>query len=144
MTRITTPFAFASTAADVTEGVDLTGKRVVVTGGASGIGIETARTFATLGAEVTLAVRNTVAGKEVAANIAAATRNQDVHVAQLDLADRDTIHGFVDQWTGPLDVLVNNAGIMALPELQHTADGWGTAVRDLPEAARLASVGQDA
>ena len=124
MSRITTPFTFASTAADVTAGVDLTGKRVVVTGGASGIGIETARTFATLGAEVTLAVRNTVAGKEVAADIVAATRNENVHVGHLDLADRDTIHSFVDQWTGPLDVLVNNAGIMALPDLQHTADGW--------------------
>lgn len=92
MSRITTPFTFASTAADVTEGVDLTGTRVVVTGGASGIGIETARTFATLGAEVTLAVRNTVAGKEVAANIVAATRNKNVHVGRLDLADRDTIY----------------------------------------------------
>ena len=124
MGRITTPFGFASTTADVTEGVDLAGRRVVVTGGASGIGIETAHAFATLGAEVTLAVRNTTAAKEVAADIIAATGTANVYVARLDLADRETIHSFVDRWTGPLDVLVNNAGIMALPELQRTPDGW--------------------
>ncbi|WP_043727291.1 SDR family NAD(P)-dependent oxidoreductase [Kutzneria sp. 744] len=60
MTRITTPFGFASTADDVAAGVDLAGRRAVVTGGASGIGVETARTLARAGAEVTLAVRDDV------------------------------------------------------------------------------------
>ena len=59
---ITTRFGFHSTAAEVIEGIDLRGKRAIVTGGSSGIGIETARAFASAGADVTLAVRNTTAG----------------------------------------------------------------------------------
>lgn len=124
MDRITTPFGFASTTADVTAGIDLTGKRVVITGGASGIGIETAHAFAAIGAEVTLAVRNTDAGRRAADTIKESTGNVRVHVARLDVADRGSIADFTDQWTGALDILVNNAGIMAVPELERTADGW--------------------
>ncbi|WP_134740520.1 SDR family NAD(P)-dependent oxidoreductase [Nocardioides sp. 503] len=124
MDRITTPFGFTSTTTDVTAGVDLTGRRVVVTGGASGIGIETVRAFAALGAEVTLAVRDTGAGQDVADAITRTTGNDRLAVAHLDLADRGTIHDFTASWAGPLDVLVNNAGVMALPELRRTADGW--------------------
>ena len=69
MSRITTPFNAQSTAAEVIAGVDLTGKRAVVTGGASGIGLETARALASAGAKVTLAVRNTDAGQRAAADI---------------------------------------------------------------------------
>ncbi len=61
-TLITTPFDWGSTAAEVVTGIDLTGKRAVVTGASSGIGIETARALAGAGAEVTLAVRDTAAG----------------------------------------------------------------------------------
>src|ERR1700722_4845307 len=57
MQRLTTPFGFHSTATEVAAGVDLMGKRVIVTGGAAGIGIETVRTLALAGAEITLAVR---------------------------------------------------------------------------------------
>ena len=118
MTRITTPFGFASTADEVAAGIDLTGRRAVVTGGSSGIGVETARTLAKTGAEVTLAVRDVEAGKRTAADI-----DGDVRVARLDLADRRTIADFVAAWDGPLHILVNNAGVMAMPE-QHTAEGW--------------------
>ena len=62
MARLTTAFGFDSTAAQVAQGVDLSGRRVIVTGGASGIGVETARALAGAGAEVTLAVRDTAAG----------------------------------------------------------------------------------
>ncbi|MFI6758940.1 SDR family NAD(P)-dependent oxidoreductase [Micromonospora sp. NPDC050417] len=123
MTRIETPFGFSSTAAEVAEGIDLAGRRVVVTGGASGIGVETARALAGIGAEVTLAVRNTDAGARTAMDITGTTGNKEVHVAPLDLADRSSIAAFVDNWAGPLHVLVNNAGIMASPE-QRTTDGW--------------------
>ena len=65
--RITTPFGATSTADEVIAGVDLTGRRAIVTGGASGIGVETARALAAAGAEVTLAVRDVAAGEAVAA-----------------------------------------------------------------------------
>jgi NAD(P)-dependent dehydrogenase (short-subunit alcohol dehydrogenase family) len=123
MTQITTPFGRHSTAAEVAEGIDLSGKRAIVTGAASGIGVETARALAHTGAEVTLAVRNTDAGAQTAADITATTGNQNIHVAQLDLSDRDLIAKFVAAWDEPLHILVNNAGVMALPE-QHTSEGW--------------------
>ena len=123
MPRITTPFGPHSTAAEVTEGIDLSGKRIIVTGAASGIGVETARVLAGAGAEVTLAARDTDAGARVAADITATTGNPRVHVARLDLADQASIAAFVAGWEGPLHVLVNNAGVMALPE-EHTTEGW--------------------
>src|SRR5262249_58842138 len=61
-TRLTTPFGAQTTAAEVLKGVDLTGQRAIVTGGASGIGVETARALANAGARVTIAVRNLEAG----------------------------------------------------------------------------------
>ena len=123
MDRITTPFGFHSTAAEVVEGIDLSEKRMIVTGASSGIGVETARALAGAGAEVTLAVRNVEAGSEAAANIVDSTAMENVRVARLDLADRASIAAFVAAWEGPLDVLVNNAGVMAMPE-EHTAEGW--------------------
>jgi NAD(P)-dependent dehydrogenase (short-subunit alcohol dehydrogenase family) len=121
--RITTPFNDQSTAAEVIAGIDLTGRRAVVTGGASGIGVETARALAGAGAEVTLAVRNLEAGERTAAEIVAGTGNARVSVAPLDLADQASVAAFVDSWTGPLHILVNNAGIMAAP-LTRTPQGW--------------------
>jgi NAD(P)-dependent dehydrogenase (short-subunit alcohol dehydrogenase family) len=121
--RITTPFGAQSTAAEVIDGVDLTGKRVIVTGGASGIGVETARALASAHAEVTLAVRDTEAGARAAEDIIASTGNGHVLVARLDLADQDSIAAFVAAWDGPLHILVANAGIMATPELR-TPEGW--------------------
>src|SRR4051812_8930127 len=123
VTRIPTPFDAASTAADVLAGVDLSGRRVIVTGGASGIGIETARALAGAGAEVTLAVRDTAAGERTAEDITATTGNKQVLVAPLDLADQASVAAFVAAWEGPLHILVNNAGVMA-PPLTRTPEGW--------------------
>ena len=108
---------------EVIAGVDLSGKRAIVTGGGSGIGVETARALASAGAEVTLAVRDTEAGERAAADIASATKNKTVRVARLDLVDRASIAAFAAGWTEPLHILVNNAGIMACPE-QRTPEGW--------------------
>ncbi|GAA4252405.1 SDR family NAD(P)-dependent oxidoreductase [Dactylosporangium darangshiense] len=117
-------FGFETTAAEVLSGVDLTGKRAIVTGGASGIGIETARVFASAGAEVTIAVRNTEAGERVAADLIADTGNKQVSVAPLDLSEQDSVRAFAAGWDGPLHILVNNAGVMALPDLRRTPQGW--------------------
>jgi len=122
-TRITTPFGPTSTAAEVIAGVDLAGKRAVVTGASSGIGQETARVLAGAGAEVTLAVRDIAAGEKVASAIAGSAGSSRVRVALLDLADRVSVGEFVSAWAGPLHILVNNAGIMATPE-RRTPEGW--------------------
>jgi NAD(P)-dependent dehydrogenase (short-subunit alcohol dehydrogenase family) len=122
MTRITTPFGFHTTAAEVAAGIDLSGRRAIVTGGASGIGIETARALAGAGAEVTLAVRDLDAGARTAADISATTGNRAVHVAPLELTNQRLIATFVADWNGPLHLLVNNAGVMAMPE-QRTPAG---------------------
>jgi NAD(P)-dependent dehydrogenase (short-subunit alcohol dehydrogenase family) len=122
-TRITTPFGATTTAEEVIAGVDLTGKRAVVTGASSGIGRETARVLAAAGAEVTLAVRDTDAGQKAASEIAACTGSRNVRVAALDLADRASVNAFAAGWEGPLHILVGNAGIMATPE-QRTPEGW--------------------
>jgi NAD(P)-dependent dehydrogenase (short-subunit alcohol dehydrogenase family) len=124
MDRITTPFGFSSTADEVLHGVNLDGKHAIVTGAASGIGIDTARALAQAGAGVTLAVRNLDAGKLVAQRITEATANRNVFVRYLDIADQHAIATFVAAWKGPLHILVNNAGIMALPSLERTSAGW--------------------
>jgi NAD(P)-dependent dehydrogenase (short-subunit alcohol dehydrogenase family) len=122
-TRITTPFNAESTATEVVAGVDLTGSRAIVTGGASGIGIETARALAGAGAAVTLAARSREAAERTAADITASTGNQRVSVAELDLADQVSVASFVAGWDDPLHILVNNAGVMAAPETR-TPEGW--------------------
>jgi NAD(P)-dependent dehydrogenase (short-subunit alcohol dehydrogenase family) len=124
MAPITTPFGARSTAEEVVAGCSLSGRRIIVTGAASGIGIETARALALTGAEVTLAVRNLTAGAETAASLAASTGNPNIRAVHLDLSVLASVSAFVADWHGPLHVLVNNAGVMALPELQHTPEGY--------------------
>jgi NAD(P)-dependent dehydrogenase (short-subunit alcohol dehydrogenase family) len=121
---IKTPFGFESTATEVIAGLDLSGKRAIVTGGSSGIGVETARALAGAGADVTLAERNVDAAQRTAADITGTTGNPAVRVGRLDLANPDSVADFVASWDGPLDILVNNAGVMALPDLQLTPGGW--------------------
>jgi len=125
-TLSSTQFGFQTTAAEVVDGVDLSGKRAIVTGAASGIGVETARVLAAAGAAVTLAVRDVDAGARTAADIVATTGNDAIDVGHLDLADLASVAAFAAGWSGPLHLLVNNAGVMALPELRLTADGWET------------------
>ncbi len=122
----TVDYGPATTAAEIVRDLDLHSRRIVVTGASSGIGVETARALASAGADVTLAVRNLEAGTRVANGIAQGLSPDagELRVAPLDLADPVSVTGFVHAWTGPLDTLVNNAGVMALPQLSRTASGY--------------------
>lgn len=120
--RSTTPFGAQSTAEEVIAGVDLAGHRAIVTGGASGLGRETARALASAGADVTIAARSLDAARDTARAISEATGNPNVHAELLDLADLASVAEFAASWSGPLDILVDNAGVMATPE-QRTPDG---------------------
>ena len=120
---ITTAFDADSTADDVVAGYDLSGLRAVVTGASSGLGIETARSLARGGAEVVLAVRNEAAGSAVADDIAATTGAARPAVALLDLADLASVDRFASSWSGPLHLLVNNAGVVTAG-LESTPQGW--------------------
>src|ERR1700693_5487543 len=123
MSRYTTPFGFHSTAPEVITGVNLAGKRAIITGGAAGIGIETARALSPAAAAVPLAVRRPDAAESAAEELRRSTGNPAVDVKYLDLSDLHTVRAFTAAWKGPLHILVNNAGIMAVPELEKTPQG---------------------
>jgi NAD(P)-dependent dehydrogenase (short-subunit alcohol dehydrogenase family) len=101
-----------------TEIGDLSGRTAIVTGANSGIGLVEARTLAEHGAHVVLAVRNVEAGRAAAAGISGSTQ-----VEQLDLASQESVRAFAARTEGPVDLLVNNAGVMAPPTRRTTADG---------------------
>lgn len=124
MQLLNTPFGFHSTAAEVAANLDLANQRVVITGGASGIGLETARVLAGAGAAVTLAVRRPDAAQRVAEELRQGKGHPAITVRPLDIADLRSVQAFADDWTGPLHVLINNAGIMAVPELERTPQGF--------------------
>jgi NAD(P)-dependent dehydrogenase (short-subunit alcohol dehydrogenase family) len=97
---------------------DQSGRTAVVTGANSGLGLGTARALAAAGAHVVLAVRDVTRGEAAAGELTG-----DVEVRRLDLADLESVRAFAEGWTGALDVLVNNAGIMAVPA-GVTVDGF--------------------
>jgi NAD(P)-dependent dehydrogenase (short-subunit alcohol dehydrogenase family) len=110
----TNKFHAKSTALEVVEGHDLTGYEIVVTGGASGIGVETVRAFAKANARVVLAARDLKKAQEVADEIIKSTGNVKVEVESLDLASLKNVRAFVERFLAknrPLNILVNNAGI---------------------------------
>lgn len=102
---------------------DQDGKRVIVTGGNSGIGLEAAKALAAKGALVTLAVCNTAKGQEAANHIRSAYPNAHVAVEELNLASLANIRAFAERWGTPIDILINNAGVMAIP-YRRTEDGF--------------------
>ena len=121
---IPTPVHARSTALEMVRGLSLHGQRAIVTGGASGLGLETSRALARAGAELTLAVRNRAQGEAAAQALTAQTGNPHIQVALLDLADLASVQRFADDWGRmPLHILVNNAAIMACPLARH-AQGW--------------------
>jgi NAD(P)-dependent dehydrogenase (short-subunit alcohol dehydrogenase family) len=94
------------------------GRIFIVTGANSGIGLPTARALAEAGARVVFAVRDVAKGEAAAESISG-----NCEVRRLDLADLASVRAFVDAWQGDIDVLINNAGVMATPE-RHTVDGF--------------------
>lgn len=99
---------------------DQGGRTFVITGATGGIGLETTRELVRAGANVVMAVRDPAKGAEVARSLGR-TRGQ-VDVRTLDVSDLGSVHAFAASWSGPIDVLINNAGIMMVPH-RLTADG---------------------
>jgi NAD(P)-dependent dehydrogenase (short-subunit alcohol dehydrogenase family) len=97
---------------------NMTGRSVIITGANSGIGRSAAAALAKSGARVILAVRDTVKGQDAAASMPGETE-----VRRLDLASLASVREFAAAWTGDLDLLINNAGVM-VPPLTRTADGF--------------------
>ncbi|WP_322905888.1 oxidoreductase [Paenibacillus campi] len=105
---------------------DLTDKRIVITGGSGGLGLETAKALVAHHATVILAVRNLEKGHQAAAGLLREYPQTRVEVMHLDLADLQSIRTFADtflQRYTSLDVLINNAGVM-VPPLGRTKDGF--------------------
>jgi NAD(P)-dependent dehydrogenase (short-subunit alcohol dehydrogenase family) len=121
--RITSPFGAFSTAREVAAGHDLRGTTAIVTGAASGIGIETARALAEAGADVVIAARKPDLGRAAAADINTTAKGPGARFEMLDLSALDSVRDFGQRWGDrPLQLLIHNAGVMACP-LQRTADG---------------------
>ncbi|MCP4038151.1 MAG: SDR family NAD(P)-dependent oxidoreductase [bacterium] len=118
-------FGRDSTTDEVLDGIDLRGKRAVVTGASGGLGAETARALASKGARVTLTARDLEKAGTVAAAICATYGSDAAAVAELELADQQSVRAFAKDYLRQgdgLDLLINNAGIMACP-LTRTAQG---------------------
>ncbi len=96
---------------------DMTGKTVLITGAGGGIGLVTARELARVGAHVVLAVRDVDKASRSVADV-----RGDFDVRHLDVADLDSVRAFARSYTGDVDVLVNNAGVMDIPAAR-TAQG---------------------
>ena len=102
---------------------DQAGRTAVVTGANSGLGLITARELARKGARVVMACRNMAKGESALGEVQAAAPGADVELAELDLGSLESVRGFVAGRDGALDLLVNNAGVMAPPR-GETADGF--------------------
>lgn len=112
-------FGRNTTADEVLDGIDLTGKLALVTGGSSGLGAETARALASKGARVVITARDLAKAESVVSDIKSSTGNNDIAVEGLELASFDSIRAFAKRFLetyGALDILINNAGVMACPE----------------------------
>jgi NAD(P)-dependent dehydrogenase (short-subunit alcohol dehydrogenase family) len=119
-------FGFESTADEVLEGIDLTGRRILVTGASAGLGVETTRALAARGASVSMAVRDLTKGAAAMELVLDRVPGADLDLRQLDLADLSSVrtfaHGFLEDHD-VLHVLIGNAGVMACPE-GRTVDGF--------------------
>jgi NAD(P)-dependent dehydrogenase (short-subunit alcohol dehydrogenase family) len=113
-------FGFETTVDEALAGIDLSGKTIVVTGGYSGIGIENVRTFSSAGATVVVPARRPDQARDVLAGI------ERVEIDELDLADLDSVRLFAERFLAsrrPIEILLNNAGVMANPETRVSQAG---------------------
>jgi NAD(P)-dependent dehydrogenase (short-subunit alcohol dehydrogenase family) len=125
---MTNMFGATSSTEDVLSGVNLKGKRILVTGVSAGIGVETARSLAAHGAEVVGAVRDLEKTESTAAQVRkdAAAGGGSLELVALDLSNLKSVRACADALLGagkPFDVIIANAGVMATP-FEHTADGF--------------------
>ena len=121
-----TNFGEQTTTDDVIAGIDLHGSTAVVTGASTGLGLETARALASVGAHVVLAVRDRAKGTAAVAAIRETEPGASVEFGILDLASLASVRAFADdvrQRVATIDILVNNAGVMYTP-FERTADGF--------------------
>jgi NAD(P)-dependent dehydrogenase (short-subunit alcohol dehydrogenase family) len=121
-------YGSSTTTDEVLEGVDLTGRRVVITGAASGLGRESARALAAHGASVTVLARSQERAAGAAREIEALVPDAEVEAGVVDLADLATVRSFAETYLAShdaIDVLINNAGVMACP-FGRTVDGFET------------------
>lgn len=126
MGRITSSFPPGVTASDVVRDMDLSGRRAIVTGAASGIGTEIGRALASAGAHVIVAARNADAGRKAAESINASAGADRAVSDLLDLGSLASVRSFAARWAEePLYFLINNAGVMACPP-GYTEDGFET------------------
>ena len=124
--KIGSGFGATSTAADVLAGIDLTGKLALVTGGYSGIGLETTRALSAAGAHVVVPARRRATAEEALAGLGEAGVEAGVEIDELDLADLDSVRAFAERFLASgrrIDLLINSAGIMAAPETR-VGPGW--------------------
>ncbi|CAA3024718.1 Hypothetical predicted protein [Olea europaea subsp. europaea] len=120
-----TGFGSASTAEQVTQGIDATSLTVIITGGASGIGLETSRILAQRNAHVIIGARNMEAANEAKQLILKDNNNARIDIFKLNLASLKSVKAFADHFISlnlPLNILINNAGIMFCP-YQLSEDG---------------------
>jgi NAD(P)-dependent dehydrogenase (short-subunit alcohol dehydrogenase family) len=130
MAEVMEAFGATSTTDDVLSGVNLRGKRILVTGVSAGLGVETARSLAAHGAQIVGAVRDLNKAKTATTQVreAAAANGGSFELVELDLANLKSIRSCADRLLAkaePFDVVIANAGVMATP-LDHTADGFET------------------
>jgi NAD(P)-dependent dehydrogenase (short-subunit alcohol dehydrogenase family) len=122
--KIDSGFGKRSTALEVVDGIDLSGRTAIVTGGYSGLGLETVRALTRAGARVIVPARRPEHAREVLAGLDAGTGS--ITVDELDLGDLESVRAFAQRTLDagtPIDILINNAAIMAAPETR-VGDGW--------------------
>jgi len=121
-------FGGASTAEEVARDIRLDGKNVIITGANTGIGKETARVIAKMGANVYLACRDATRGNAAVEELKTVTKSENIYFVELDLGSLESVRKFATSFNEksiPLHILINNAGVMGCP-LGKTVDGFET------------------